>query len=77
MIRTLRYNMSFLRMSVISDAQPLAIRVPYATITYNLIGSHEREKTPTINFSVENVVNMDEAIRAVQVLLSKGTAART
>lgn len=39
----LKYKIVFPQnFSVISDAQPLAIRLPYATITYNLISSSER-----------------------------------
>lgn len=54
-------------MSVIRDEQPLAIRVPYATVNYEMMATSLRQKVPVITFSVENVVNMDEAIRAVEV----------
>ena len=53
---------------MIPDVQPLALRVPYATISYRLIGSTETDVSPTINFAIENVVSMDDAIRAVEVM---------
>ncbi len=59
-------------MSVITNEQPLAIRVPYATVNYEIIGaSIWNNKMPMINFAVENSVNMYEAIRAVEVLMHK------
>lgn len=59
-------------MSVITNEQPLAIRVPYATVNYEMIGASILNiKMPIINFAVENSVNMDEAIRAVEVLMQK------
>lgn len=54
-------------MSVVPNQVPLALKVPYATINYEIIGSFDKDKIPIIKFSVENVVNMDDAMKSVEV----------
>ena len=53
-------------MSVINEI-PLALKIPYATINYEMIGHFDKEKKPTIKFSIENVVNMEDSMQAVEV----------
>ena len=54
-------------MSVVPNQVPLAIKVPYATVNYEIIGNFDKEKLPIIKFAVENIVNMDDAMKSVEV----------
>jgi hypothetical protein len=52
---------------VISDDKPLGLRLPYATINYETIGSLENGKSPVIHFAVKNTVSMNEAMKSLEV----------
>nr|CAH0112295.1 unnamed protein product [Daphnia galeata] len=61
---------TILRISVISNDKPLGLRLPYATINYETIGSLENGKSPVIHFAVKNTVSMNEAMKSLEIALS-------
>ncbi len=50
-----------------SDEKSLGLRLPYATINYEIIGSLENGNSPVIHFAVKNTVSMDEAMKSFEV----------
>ncbi|XP_046440894.1 meckelin-like [Daphnia pulex] len=59
-----------IRISVMSGEKSLALRLPYATINYESIGSLENGNSPVIHFAVKNTVSMDEAMKSLEIALS-------
>jgi hypothetical protein len=54
-----------------SGEKSLALRLPYATINYESIGSLENGNSPVIHFAVKNTVSMDEAMKSLEVEIIK------
>lgn len=65
--KTFKTTNLFLRISVVSDEKSLGLRLPYATINYETIGSLENGKSPVIHFAVKNTISMDEAMKSLEV----------